>query len=182
MLVHSMSGFNPFTNEDADFTDPMSMDGEFSDTVSDIAFDGQTRRQFLRRLSNGLVGIGAASNIGQIVYKTRDDRVIGGHRVEVNVESKVEGIQMSFRPNGKYKGERGHLIMPVIIKNSGIGSLDGRIKLSSQCEHETGYRYESNEFISSINDEETVYPIITTKNKISDFGKPQQIHMSVRQD
>lgn len=177
-----MSSFNPFTNEDADFTDPMSTDGELKDTISDIAFDGQTRRQFLRRLSNGLIGIGAASNVGEIVYKTRDDRVIGGHRVEVNVESKVEGIKTSFRPNGKYKGERGHLVMPVIIKNSGLGSLDGRIKLSSQCEHETGYRYESSEFISSISNEERIHPIITTKRKISDFGKPRQIDMTVLRD
>lgn len=177
-----MSDFNPFTNENADFTKPMSTEGELKDVVSDIAFDGQTRRQFLRRLSNGLIGIGAASNVGEIVYKTRDDRVIGGHRVEVNVESKVEGIKTSFRPNGKYKGERGHLVMPVIIKNSGLGNLDGRIKLSSQCEHETGYRYESSEFISSISNEERMYPIITTKRKISDFGKPRQIDMTVLRD
>jgi hypothetical protein len=175
-----MGRFNPFTNEDADFTEPMSKDGEFKDIVSDIAFDQQTRRQFMRRLSNGLVGIGAANNFGQIVYKTKDDRVVGGHRVHMEVNSKVEGIDVSFRHNdGKYTGERGHLVLPVSVKNSGLGNIDGTINLELSCQHDSGYEYKSNEFINSIGSEKTVYPIITTKNKISEYGKPRQIHMLI---
>lgn len=178
-----MSKFNPFTNEDADFTKPMSKDGDFGDIVSDIAFDAQTRRQFMRRLSNGLVGIGAVNHFGKIVYRTRDDRVVGGHRVDMKINSKVEGIDVSFRTDdGKYTGDRGHLVIPVNIEDSGVGNIDGTINLQSLCQHETGYEYESNEFINSIGSEKTIYPIITTKNKISEYGKPRQIHMSISSD
>lgn len=174
-----MSSFNPFTNEDADFTEPMSSDGNFEDIVSDIAFDGQTRRQFLRRLTNGLIGIGAAKNVGEIIYKTRDDKVVGGHRVEVKVQSEVENIKVSYQPDGKYKGERGHLVMPVTVQSVGVQNLDKQIELSSQCEHDMGYKYEATEFIDNLQNEKTVYPIITTKRKISEFGKPNRIQLSV---
>ena len=171
--------FNVFTNEDADYTKPMDINGEFKDIVSDIAFDGQTRRQFLRRLTNGLVGVGAVNNIGQIIYKTHDDKVIGGHRVDVKINSDVEEIKASFKPNDQYKSERGRLMMPIVIKNRKTDRINDKIVLDSKCEHEQGYQYESKEFINQLQNKEVRNLIITDKDKIAKFGKPREINLFI---
>lgn len=172
---------NPFSNEKADHTEPMS-----AEEIGDIVFepkpekiDAKTRRQFLRRLSNGIIGIGAANRFGSILYKSHDDEVINGHILDIEVENKgVAGIEsVSFNERSKRKGRRGKLVIPVDIKTEGTIKPEDTINVQSQCKHHNGFVFKHTEYLSSISGHERVWIGITDKKTVSKSGPP--IHAKI---
>lgn len=156
---------NPFTKENADYTEPMS-----KEDIGDIIFEPNTRRQFLRRLSNGIVGVGAANRFGSIIYKTRDDEIIDGHILEMNVENKIGNIiDISFKSKGKYRGKREQLKIPVNVKIN--RSPDETIAIQSKCIHMEGFEYKDIVRLDQLNNKE-VWLGISDKTTMSNSGPP----------
>lgn len=162
---------NVFTNENADYTEPMDID-----SVGEIVFEANTRRQFIRRLSNGIVGLGVANNVGSIIYKTRDDEIIAGNILEIDVnDAQVDNLKLSFVSSGEYRGKRDELRIPVniISSNGGVVNFDETVEIQTRCEHENGFEYRNTEKLDKLDGEKNIMLGISNKNTISKSGPPR---------